>query len=358
MNQITKPVQPGTDSFDTLHASMLRYFPELVAELGGSVERLLERSGMAPECLRQGAPELHYRQAIELLERAAAELGCTDFGMRLAMRQGGCDIYGPLGPVMKNSRNFGEALVYVVTHNFAHSLAARIWLRSCRPERAVFSGHDILLDRLPNKAQLMEQILLVGSLGAMEMTGGHVRVRKVHFRHQPVSPPDTYRRHFRCEVLFGQNEDGVFYSEQDMACPIANPDPESYREAITYIDTEFTRHLPPLRVQVRGLVIQALAGPHCTNAGIAGKLGLHPRTLHRRLTAEGSSFQQIKDEVRRDALLYFVQHTDLEFSRISEKLGFAEPSVLTRRCNRWFSASPSKLRLQTRPDFTGAGAFS
>jgi AraC-like DNA-binding protein len=338
----------GSDVSDKLHASMLRYFPELVTELGGDPLPLLQQAGIAPEALAEDAPDLRYRQAVPLLEMAAAVLACPDFGMRLAMRQGGCDVFGPLGQVMKNSRTFGEALVYVATHNFAHSLAARIWLRSCRPERAVFSGHDILLDRLPNKAQLVEQILLVGSLGAMELTGGHVRARKVHFRHQPVSAPEIYRRYFRCEVLFDQNEDGVVYSERDMACPIVNPDPESYRAATSYIDTEFTQQLPPLAVQVRGLVIQFLATSHCTNTGIAAKLGVHPRSLHRHLTAEGVTFQQIKDEVRRDAMQYLIQHTDLEFSRISEKLGFAEPSVLTRWCNRWLDASPTKLRLQAR----------
>lgn len=246
---------------------------------------------------------------------------------------------------MRNSRTFGEALVYVVTHNFAHSLAGRTWLRSCRPEKAVFSGHDILLERLPKRSQAIEQILLLGSLGAMEITGGYVRARKVFFRHQPVSSLERYWRYFRCEILFGQNEDGVVYSEQDMACPVLNPDPETYREATSFIDTEFTHHAPPLFMQVRGLVIQRLRYSHCTNTGIAEKLGLHPRILHRRLAAEGTSFQKIKAGVRRDAILYYIQNTALEFSQISEMVGFAEASELSRFCAKWFGASPTKLRL-------------
>jgi AraC-like DNA-binding protein len=59
---------------------------------------------------------------------------------------------------------------------------------------------------------------------------------------------------------------------------------------------------------------------------------------------EGTSFQQVKDEVRRDAMLYYIRQTNLDFAVISEKLGFAEQAVLTRICNRWFSASPSQLR--------------
>src|SRR4029077_9913922 len=100
------------------------------------------------------------------------------------------------------------------------------------------------------------------------------------------------------------------------------------------------------RAQVRGVIMRLLGTEHCTNERIAAELHFHARTLHRRLASDGTSFQQIKDEVRRDVVLYYRQETNLDFGRISEKLGFAEQSVMTRRCNRWFSASPTKLRSQ------------
>jgi AraC-like DNA-binding protein len=101
---------------------------------------------------------------------------------------------------------------------------------------------------------------------------------------------------------------------------------------------------PPLHAQVRGLVMQHVGTERCTNDGVAAELHLHPRTLHRKLRAEGTSFQKIKDEVRRDVMLYYLQQTRLDFTRLSERLGFAEQSVLTRSCNRWFGTSPTRLR--------------
>jgi AraC-like DNA-binding protein len=336
----------NAQDFDLVHARILRFFPDLVEALGGEPRRLMRRAGLSFENLSDGEPGATYRQVVHLIELAAAELRCPDFGMRLATRQSGGGMFGPLGAVMKNSRTFGDALDYVSKHTYAHSLAARIWLKPSRSERAIFVGHDILLDRMPNKSQAIEQLLLVGHLAAMEITGGQARVRKVHFRHQPVSPLKTYRRYFRCELRFGQNEDGVVFSERDLACPIVDPDPRAYRSATSFIDAEFTRHRPPLRAQARGVIMRLLGTRHCTNDGIAAALNLHPRTLHRHLRAEGTSFQQIKDEVRRDVMLYYLKETALDFAPISEKLGFAEQSVMTRYCNRWFSASPTKLRSQ------------
>jgi AraC-like DNA-binding protein len=339
----------AADVFDVVHARILRFFPDLVDQLGGDPRLLMRQVGIrSGKNLSEGKSGTTYRQVVRLFELAAAELRCPDFGMRLATLQSGSGMFGPLGLVMKNSRTFGEALDYVSTHTYAHSLAARIWLQRSRSRKIAFVGHDILLGRMPNKSQAMEQIMLLGHLAAVEITGGHARVRKVHFRHQPVSTHRIYRRYFGCAVRFGQSEDGVFFSERDLACPIIHPDSQLYQAATSFIDARFTRHTPPLQAQTRGVIMQLLGTDHCTNDRVATALHLHPRTMHRRLNAEGTSFQQVKDEVRRDAMLYYLKQTNLNFAVISERLGFAEQSVFTRTCRRWFSASPTKLRSQGR----------
>src|SRR3546814_12574149 len=90
--------------------------------------------------------------------------------------------------------------------------------------------------------------------------------------------------------------------------------------------------------------MQLLTSGDCTNQRIATELKLHARTVHRRLAVEGTSFHRIKDEVRRDLMLYYSRQTDLDFARITERLGFPEQSVLTRHCRRWFSMTPTDMR--------------
>jgi AraC-like DNA-binding protein len=307
----------------------------------------MRRVGLNAENFSDGNTDATYRQLVHLIELAAVQLRCSDFGMRLAKRQGG-GMFGPLGLVMKNSKTFGDALRYVSEHTYAHSLAARVWLKRSPRERTWFAGHDILLNRMPDKSQAMEQILLAGHLAAMEITGGRARVRRVHFRHQPVSPLRLYRRYFGCEIRFGQNEDGVIFSERDMAAPIDDPDTQVYAKATSFIDAQFTLHRPPLDAQVRGVIMQSLGTNRCRNERIAAELALHPKTMQRALKANGTSFQKIKDEVRRDLLLYYLTQTRVDFARLSERLGFTEQSVMTRYCNRWFLMPPTKLRARGR----------
>jgi AraC-like DNA-binding protein len=125
---------------------------------------------------------------------------------------------------------------------------------------------------------------------------------------------------------------------------VLDPVAAAFEQVAAFINSAFPHHLPPLHAQVRGVITQFLGADPCTNESVAAELNLHPRTLHRHLHAEGTSFQKIKDEVRRDVMLYYLRQTRLDFSRISERLGFAEQSVMTRSCQRWFAASPTRVR--------------
>ena len=129
---------------------------------------------------------------------------------------------------------------------------------------------------------------------------------------------------------------------------IIEPNEQTYKATAAYIAAGFPHRTAPLHAQVRGIVTHFLGAGQCTNELVAADLKLHPRTLHRRLAAGGSSFQKIKNGVRRDLMLYYFRQTDMDFTGISQKLGFAEQSEMTRCCNRWFHASPTRLRLEAR----------
>src|SRR3546814_14403230 len=95
----------------------------------------MREAGLDSAHAADSLPRATYRQAVTLIEHAAAALDCADFGMRLATRQSD-DVYGPLGSVMKNSAPFGDALDYVSTHIYAHTPPARVWPKRLRSGRS------------------------------------------------------------------------------------------------------------------------------------------------------------------------------------------------------------------------------
>ena len=70
--------------------------------------------------------------------------------------------------------------------------------------------------------------------------------------------------------------------------------------------------------------------------------GMAERTLRRKLVAEGLSYRQLLEQVRRDTChLYFLEGTR-NLSEIAAKLGYSELSAFTRAYTSWYGHPPSQ----------------
>ncbi len=77
---------------------------------------------------------------------------------------------------------------------------------------------------------------------------------------------------------------------------------------------------------------------------IADRLYLSPRTLHRRLEEEGSSFRGIKDALRRDMALARLTKTDDSIAEVAADLGYADTSAFYRAFVEWTGMAPLHYR--------------
>ncbi|HEY5763130.1 MAG TPA: AraC family transcriptional regulator ligand-binding domain-containing protein [Rhodocyclaceae bacterium] len=94
---------------------------------------------------------------------------------------------------------------------------------------------------------------------------------------------------------------------------------------------------------IRELVARSLPLVPSVNT-IADSLALSPRTLHRRLSEEGSNCRAIIDAVRRDRALARLATSNQPLSTIAAELGFIEASAFYRAVVSWTGASPSAYR--------------
>ena len=322
----------------------LRNFHQVVAGLGGDAEVLLAKSQIDSSALENRDAVVSYRMMVHLLERAASELKCPDFGMRLAAAQNGAKVLGPIEVVMANSNTLGDAFGYCAAHLEAYSSAVQICIERDPPNRRSFMRFEILLSRLPYQRQTVEQALLLTQHAAVDLTKGRAQAREVWFSHAPLLSRSAYRNCFGAAVRFGAPCNGLFFSDRDLECAISEPDPQLYEFATNYIESRFPAVRLTMSTRVRAIIARLLAANQCNNYQVASALGLHPRTLQRRLREEGECFESLKDSVRRDVALQYLIQPDVPLSRVAELLGYSEASVLSRSCARWFSATPKQLR--------------
>jgi AraC-like DNA-binding protein len=75
--------------------------------------------------------------------------------------------------------------------------------------------------------------------------------------------------------------------------------------------------------------------------------GLHPRRLQRILRAQGTSYSQMTEEVRRMITEDLLTNTTLPIAQIAFQTGFSGPAALDRAFRRWTGKTPTRFRAET-----------
>ena len=77
---------------------------------------------------------------------------------------------------------------------------------------------------------------------------------------------------------------------------------------------------------------------------VAAELDVHPQTLRRRLGKEGTSFSELKSQLRRDISLHYLGKQGLSIEDIAHRAGFSESSAFIRAFKGWTGVTPYTYR--------------
>jgi AraC-like DNA-binding protein len=81
---------------------------------------------------------------------------------------------------------------------------------------------------------------------------------------------------------------------------------------------------------------------------VADKLHITGRTLRRKLSAEGSSYQQILADVRYELAREYLATSKLSIEEIAAMLGYSSPGNFTHAFKRWHGSPPRQYRQENR----------
>lgn len=336
---------------ELIRASSLQGFPELVRELGADPDPLLVGVGIDPEIVGDLEAYVTYRSVADVVARAATQLGCDDFGMRLSTRQG-LEILGPVALIARHASTAGEGLQAIAKYLHVYSPAIAIALEPLTAGEARYT-FSILASGLPDRGQVEELALGVALEVFRLLIGRNFRPLRVALPHAPISKPARYRDFFDADVQFEQDRCGFDLRADLLARPLGRVDPLVHDLAERFLAGAAPAAAPdrPL-IALRALITRALPTGQCNIQTIARALALHPRTLQRHLASDGLTFSQIVDAVRRDQARRYLTETTMPMSQLSTLLGYSEQSSLSRACVSWFGTSPRAIR--SRPSTAGA----
>jgi len=99
-----------------------------------------------------------------------------------------------------------------------------------------------------------------------------------------------------------------------------------------------------LSSELKLLIKKELHSGRATIEYCATQLHMTTRTLMRKLKDEGTSFQKIKDLIRRDRAVILLSQKGIAINEIAERIGYSDPAVFTRAFRHWTGETPRSFR--------------
>jgi AraC-like DNA-binding protein len=304
-----------------IRARSMTGFVPLVAALGAPLAPRLAREGLAADaldCLEKTVP---LAKMVRLIADAAVELDAPDFGLRMSQYQD-IGVLGPVELVAMHSATAGEAIEAISANMHYHSPGLHVSLEP-DPERPGYSQVQIRVadDGSRPMGQVVELCFGVAQQFLRSVTQDAGADWLVRFRHRAVLTAAQYAAYFPCPVLNGQTADTLSLPTRLLEVPISPSDSAMQVAAQRYVNNLVRRFPLDITHQVEALVERQLAAGGGNLVRISHQLGLHERTLQRRLKEQGSYFEDIVDRVRRRRAEEYLPHAVIPLAQVAALLG-------------------------------------
>ena len=180
------------------------------------------------------------------------------------------------------------------------------------------------------------------------LTAKSIPLKEVCFSAPAPDNLDKYQQLFNCPVKYQQKDNNIKLAAEYLQSPIAQTE-DSLRDFLRMAPYQLVTgkidiDLQNVKTRVRLFLEEDMLGSFSSIEDVAQRMNISSRTLHRRLEKENSSFQQIKDDIRRDAAVAYINRPELTISAVSILMGFQDTSAFYRAFKKWTGMSPGDFR--------------
>ena len=177
------------------------------------------------------------------------------------------------------------------------------------------------------------------------LAGGKLPVARFDFAFPSPSYASSYGKIFTAPLHFEQQQTGFWFDADTLTRPVRR-DKAAVKAYLA--DARSNVILPPRD----GDLISARVRRHLQHsqpawadlAATAEALHMAASTLQKRLAADGTSFQALKDALRRDLAIVRLHTSAVPLVALADELGFADSAAFQRAFKSWTGSAPGAYR--------------
>lgn len=315
-----------------------------IRERGGDTETLLSRAGINPQITADSSRRIHTDQVARLFK--TIQLVLDDEFMGFAARPCRLGAFRVMCDLVQHCRTLGELLNKAV--DFYRLLSDDIGMEiSVNGSNAIFSI-DHRRPELDPLHFLREFLLVIWHRFPSWYIGEAIRLRETRFSFVPPAHQSELQVMFPGKLTFSFSRNQLIFDAAYLDKPLVRS-----RAEVAY----FVRNAPADVMTIPGsdnslerqieriietLSVDSLIFPRLEE--LAHNLGMNSQALYRQLKGSGTSYQKIKDDIRRETAIHKLLDERLSVEKVSEFLGFSESRSFSRAFGQWTGLTPREYR--------------
>ena len=323
----------------------LMNLPALVRDLGCDPNPIFVDMGFNPDQFTDPDTEISFISGSSLLARCVVETGCDQLGLRLGMRTTPSSL-GVVGFMLPAAPTVGDALHDLVSHLDLHDGGAAVKLDT-EGDNTILS-YAIYLSGVSAADQINDIAMVISCKIMRTLCGAYWKPNEVLLPRRRPQEFAHYRRFFRAPVRFNVDRCALVFPTIWLDHSITTSDPLLHAHLKKEAQALRAASKADFVAYIRRLLRHSLATQESTATAIAKRLGIHERTLNRRLREADTTFRREFEEVRYDIARQLLTDTNIPMAQIASSLNYADATAFSRAFKRWSGEAPAEWRRHHR----------
>ena len=311
-------------------------------------QQALERAGINPAVMDQPNQRVHTDQVARLFKTVQETLDDEFMGFT----QNNCKVglFATMAELVSHCSTLGELLAKAV--NFYNLVSNDIPMELSQAEGNAVLSFTMNQPQLDPEHFMTEFWLVIWHRFPSWYIGEPIRLRETHFTFKSPTHRSELQIMFPGQLQFKRSANRLIFDAQYLDKQLVRSD----QELQTYVQNApaDVMTIPGSDSTLEAQIERMIAQRHPDRLvfvpihELARELGVSSQTLHRRLKESATSYQKIKDNLRREVATHKLVQEHVSVEEVSAIVGFSEPRSFTRAFKHWTGLSPREYIRQQR----------
>ncbi|MGY8849468.1 MAG: AraC family transcriptional regulator [Pseudomonadales bacterium] len=303
-------------------------------------QQALERAGINPTVIENSGQRVHTDQVARLFKTVQETLDDEFMGFT----QNNCKVglFATMAELVSHCSTLGELLEKAV--NFYNLVSSDIPMRLSRSRGNAVLSFTMAKQEFDPEHFMAEFWLVIWHRFPSWYIGEPIRLKETHFTFSAPQHRAELEIMFPAALQFNSSANRLIFDAQYLEKPLIR----SALELETFVQNApaDVMTIPGSDTTLEAQIERIISQRHPVNLvfvpihQMAAELGISSQTLHRRLKDSATSYQKIKDNLRREVAIQKLVNERLSVETVAEIVGFTESRSFTRAFKHWTGLTP------------------